>query len=62
MIDQIGHLIDDPIIALSLGGDDDFHDFLAHLFEDLIFAIRKEFGGVGTRGWIELARLDGGKE
>ncbi len=62
MVEQVGYLGDDPIVPLSLGGQDDLHRLLADFLEDLVFACAQQSGRVGAGPGIGLAVEHRGKE
>ena len=49
MIEKIGQLVDDPLVRLTLGGNNDFDRFFAHLFENLVLAFGEQLGRVRPR-------------
>jgi hypothetical protein len=58
MIEQIGGLLDDTLVALTFGCDDYLDRFLADLLKDLILAIIQQAVGIGAFDWMRLAILD----
>ena len=59
MVEVIGDLVDDLVLARILGGDDDLGILFAQLFEHFIHAFVKEVVGIGTFFGIVPAVDDG---